>query len=63
MFIFLRLLGLNKSLLEGSCAEQLCVVPIFLAGNFLPSLKPKIVYLAPRNLLQEKLTGFFDGLA
>lgn len=49
--------------MEGRCAEQLCVVPIFLAGNFLPSLKPKIVYVVSRNVLQEKLTSFFDGLA
>lgn len=51
----LGLLGLNKTLLEGTSAEQLSVTLVCLADNFLPSLKPKIVHLVPRNSLEEQL--------
>lgn len=51
----LGLLGLNKTVLEGTSAEQLSVTAVGLANTFLPSLKPKIVHLVPRNLLEEQL--------
>lgn len=55
--------GSKQTLLEGSIVEQLSVAPTFLAGNFLPSFKPKRVLVVPRNLLQEELMCFFGDLA
>lgn len=55
--------GSKQTLLEGSIVEQLSVAPIFLAGNFLPSFKPKRILLVPRNLLQEELMCFLEDLA
>lgn len=55
--------GSKQTLLEGSSVEQLSVTPVFWAGNFLPSFKPKRVHLLPRSLLQEEPMCLFEDLA